>query len=686
MTYEQFTEKFNIRLNEQQSRAVQETEGAVLLLAVPGSGKTTVLVARLGYMIFCRNISPRSILTMTYTVAATKDMRSRFCSFFGDDAAPELEFRTINGVCSKIIRTYEKLGNNRAFDVLSNEKDITSLLSSVYREVTGSFPTESDIKSLRTMITYAKNMMLGKDEIKELDGEIPCFSSMYRKYCDTLRERRLMDYDDQMVYAHRILERYPQILRLIHDRYRYICVDEVQDTSKIQHKIISLLAKGSGNLFMVGDEDQSIYGFRAAYPQSLLSFEKDYRNARVLLMEENFRSGAKIVRAAADFISRNTGRHEKAMRTSRTDRDIIKKIPLPSRHDQYEYLLDAVRSCKEDTAILYRENESALPLADLFERNNIPYRIRSGDMVFFTHRVVQDVRSIIRFACDPCDTDAFMQIYYKISTYLTKAAAVAACEISRLDNVPVWNAIFASGEISPGVIRGCRTLKTHLDAMLRERADKAVSRIYNAIGYSEYLDRMGIRSDKISILSSIGANELSPVGLLRRLDELEKLIKLNNPPPDCSVTLSTIHSSKGLEYDTVYLIDVYDGMFPETVVQNPKHHSEETMRCYQEERRLFYVGITRAKNRLCLMTYSDEEQSFCDEFLCNDGKPLGSSSAVGDDNMKKLAEGVRIRHRVFGECTVTARNGDIITVLFDNGMQKKLSAAALFSQQLIEFV
>lgn len=683
MTYSEFAEKFNIKLNEQQCRAVQETDGAVLLLAVPGSGKTTVLVARLGYMIFCKGIDPRSVLTMTYTVAATNDMRKRFCSYFGNEMQSMLEFRTINGVCSKIIRTYEQLGSGSAFDVLSNEKDVSALLSAVYREVTSTFPTESDIKSVRTMITYAKNMMLSDDEIKSLDCDIPEFYNIYRKYCGALRERRLMDYDDQMVYACRILKRYPQILERIHDRYRYICVDEAQDTSKIQHEIIALLAQGSGNLFMVGDEDQSIYGFRAAYPQALTNFEKNYRDAKVLLMEENFRSGANIVNAADRFISRNTDRHKKLMRASRTDSDTVKKVPLADRFSQYKYLLKAAKECRSDTAILYRDNESAIPLIDLFERNGVPYRIRSGDMTFFTHRTVQDIRNIIRFAYDPYDTDAFIQIYYKISTYLNKANATAVCDICRRDGLSVWNALFALDSLSPGAMRGCRSIKENMDSLTRERADKAVSRIFNTMGYCDYLDRMGMKYDKMSILAAIGANELTPQGLLRRLDELEKLIRSGFVPDEYNVTLSTIHSSKGLEYDTVYLIDVYDGMFPETAIGNPKYYDDETVRLYQEERRLFYVAVTRAKNTLCLLTYADEESSFCDELL---GAKGFSPQEISDEFIKRCEVGRQINHKQFGAGTVISKNGDIITVSFAEASTKKLSIQTLFSQKLLDSI
>lgn len=674
MTYEEFAEKFNIILNEQQSCAVKETEGAVLLLAVPGSGKTTVLVTRLGYMLYCKGIDPSSILIMTYTIAATNDMRRRFASIFGDEFASSLEFRTINGVCSKIIRTYEQMSGSHAFELLVNEKDISSLIASIYRDTEDSFPSESDIRSVRTLITYAKNMMLSDSEIKGLNDQLSGFSDMYHRYCDALKARRLMDYDDQMVYALRIIERYPQILQRIHSRYRYICVDEAQDTSKIQHRIISLLAKGSGNIFMVGDEDQSIYGFRAAYPQALMDFEKEYKNAKILLMEENFRSGAKIVGAADRFISKNTDRHKKYMRAARLESDNIKDISLTTRIEQYSYLLDVARKCSNDTAVLYRDNESALPLVDLFDRNGIVFRMRSGDMTFFSHRIVADIRNIIRFAYDPCDTDAFMQIYYKVTTYLNKANAVSLCEISKKENISVWDAFFAAENIQPGVLRGCRSIKSHFDALPKDRGDRAVSRIFNIMGYSEYLERMGMKTEKISVLAAIGANEVSPLGLLRRLDELESLIRSDSPVSEPRITLSTIHSSKGLEYDTVYIMDVYDGLFPENVADNPRFFDEEDLRIYQEERRLFYVGVTRAKNNLRLLTYKDSPSSFTEEFL---------SAYTAAAIQRKCKVGDKVIHKMYGEGTVLSLHDDIVKIDFTDGNVRAFSLKTLFSQNLL---
>ena len=227
MTFEAFKNQYGLKLNTAQCEAAQAVEGPVLLLAVPGSGKTTVLVSRLGYMIIGLGIAPSSILTMTYTVAATKDMKERFCSFFGEEWRGAVEFRTINGVCARIINAYERRTGGKAFRLVSDEKESSALISSIYREVKQEFPTESDIKNVRTKITYIKNMMFSDEEIREYDkkADIP-IREIYQRYCEIMREQRAMDYDDQMVYAYRILRKYPAILNAVQNAYRYICAHQ----------------------------------------------------------------------------------------------------------------------------------------------------------------------------------------------------------------------------------------------------------------------------------------------------------------------------------------------------------------------------------------------------------------------------------------------------------------------------
>ena len=641
-----FEKKYMSRFNAQQRKAVRQLDGPILLLAVPGSGKTTVLVTRLGYMALCCEIKPEEILTVTYTVAATGDMRARCAEHFGEDLAKQFEFRTINGICAKIIQYYGRQYDRSPFALVSDDKQTTALLSAVYQEVQREYPTESDLKSVRTLITCIKNMMLTDEELAQLGAELAeeiNIAEIYQKYCRAMRENQWMDYDDQMIYAYRMLCKHPQILRHFQQRYRYFCVDEAQDTSKIQHAILALLASASGNLFMVGDEDQSIYGFRAAYPQALLDFEQDHPGAKVLLMEENFRSDAGIVQAADRFIQKNTFRHVKRMKAARGSSASIREIPLRSRGQQYTYLARVAADCDRQTAVLYRDNECALPLIDLLERNGIDYRMRQMEMTFFSHRIVSDLTCVLRLAIDPYDTEAFLQVYYKLGTYIKKADARYIAELSRQRHMPALDAALECGRLNAHALAGTKTLRTHLRNMLTERADKALYRITEYLGYADYLTRSGINGEnKLAILRTLASREASPAAFLARMEALQEIIQQKETNPDCQVYLSTIHASKGLEYDTVYLMDVIDGILPEQVPASQWFASKKEKEIYEEERRLFYVGVTRAKNRLYLFT-ANRKSTFCEDFFGKgakkqaiDFKALKStSSSTQTDNARR---------------------------------------------------
>lgn len=606
MTLEQFKEQFNIKLNNQQLKAVQSVQNPTLLLAVPGSGKTTVLVTRLGYMIYCLGIEPESILTITYTVAATNYMRQRFETMFGEQLAARLEFRTINGICSKIINYYGNCIGRKAFDLITEEGFKSKILSLIYQKELNEYPSENDLQTVITLITYIKNMMLSNKEIESLGKKenLP-LAEIYKAYCGELRRQSLMDYDDQMVYAYTMLKTTPQVLEYFQNMYQYICVDEAQDTSKIQHKIIEILAMKNKKLFMVGDEDQSIYGFRAAYPEALLSFKSTYPEGKILLMEENFRSDGAIVSAADRFIQKNKLRHKKNMKASRDMVKDIRLIEVKTRKSQYSYLTKVAENCNVDTAVLYRDNESIIPVVDMLERSGIDYKIKNADLTFFNHKIVTDIKNIIRFAENPKDTEIFMQIYFKIGTYLSKMGAIEACRISEEKGIPVIDSALRYGRIPKGTEKSLKAMKTHIESILEESAYKAVYRIVNFMGYSAYLERAKIKDGKISILQALAANEKTPEDFLNRLDELAMIIKNKKNNYDCKFTLSTIHSSKGLEYDTVYIMDVKDGVFPEKVVANRKKATDEEIKTYEEERRLYYVAVTRAKNQLCIFDFKD---------------------------------------------------------------------------------
>ena len=667
MEWQEFERKFPQKLNEQQKEAVQSVEGPVLLLAVPGSGKTTVLVTRLGYMIYVKGIAPEKILTVTYTLAATEDMAARFASQFGTDMADRLTFKTINGICAGIIHTYGRKTGRTPFALLNDEKVIADTLAKIYQKTERTYATESDLQTVRTLITYIKNSMLTDAEIREMDKTADMkISAIYKEYNTWLREQKLMDYDDQMVYAYTMLQRFPELLRLYQDKFPYLCVDEAQDTSKIQHAIIALLASRTENLFMVGDEDQSIYGFRAAYPEALLSFEKNHPGAKVLLMEENFRSGAGIVKAADTFIQKNTLRHKKHMRATKDGEEVVKEIAVKTRDDQYRYLAAVAENCAaartdrvggrsdngtadrtgsmsdnvtadraggmpgnvtkvragaaHTVAVLYRDHECALPLIDLLERKEIPYRMRNAEISFFTHRTVLDVLNIMKLAMHPKDAETFLQVYYKINTYIRKEDALQIARISETQDISVWNAAVRYHGLSDYTMSSVQNTRMHMQQLLTERGDKAVKRILYYMGYQEYLERCGLKADKIEILQILGSREDSMAGLLQRLRELQDILTRKETDYSCNFILSTIHASKGLEYDTVYLMDVTDGILPAQMISSSLNMygdgkiSAEERKTYEEERRLFYVGATRAKSELYVFT-TGKPHSFCKELL-----------------------------------------------------------------------
>lgn len=678
MDWNEFVNTFPIQLNQQQQEAVQSTEGAVLLLAVPGSGKTTVLVTRLGYMIYCRNIHPESILTVTYTVAATKDMSKRFADRFGEEMAEKLEFRTINGICARIIQYYGRKIGKTPFELVKEEKNTTGMLVKICQEHGMGYPTESDLKNVRTMITYIKNMMLNDKEIQKLEEESDIrIRGIYQAYCSQMREKKWMDYDDQMLYAYKMLRMDSRLLEHFQNLYPYICVDEAQDTSKIQHAIIALLAAKSENLFMVGDEDQSIYGFRAAYPEALLDFEKDHPGARVLLMEENFRSNAKIVSAADKFIQKNTLRHEKHMKAAREAGADIRKISLKSRKAQYVYLMKIAQECSTETAVLYRDNECEIPLIDLLERKHIPYRMRNAELSFFTHRTVLDIQNIIRFAMNPKDTELFMQIYYRLKLFFRKEDALNYTNISKEKDIPVWDAILQYGNLEEYQQNHVRSLRRQMKKLLDMTGDKAVDQILVYMGYQDYLKKMGMNANKLEIVKMIGSREDSPEKLLERLKELERIIREKKEERECRFILSTMHASKGLEYDTVYLLDVVDGILPEKVLTSMNTASKEEIGAYEEERRLFYVGVTRAKNQLNIFA-TGKPSRFCNELL---EKNISAESyqKLSDE----LGEGVIVKHRKFGKGVVTEIEGEHIRIRFGDD-EKKMDLKVLARLGLLE--
>jgi DNA helicase-2/ATP-dependent DNA helicase PcrA len=672
-----FFETYGKGLSASQKKAVEAVEGPVLLLAVPGSGKTTVLLTRLGYMTLCCAVSPAQILTMTYTVAATREMKQRFSAMFGEELGEKVEFRTINGVASKIIAYYSAhYGKGQVFSLQEKEGELNRIIRDLGKEITGEFWEEAAVKEVRTAITLGKNSMFQPEQWQELEEQVPHIRKLYEGYTRIMKERRWMDYDDQLSYAYTILKNYPPVLAAFQKQYRYICVDESQDTSKIQHAIIALLAGETGNLFMVGDEDQSIYGFRAAYPQALLDFKKDHPGAKVLLMEENYRSVQEIVDLAGKFVKKNRYRYEKDLRAVRGAGKPLQVIETRDRAAQYRYLFWEAKHLPGETAVLYRNNDSALPLIDDLERAGIPYRCRKFDQVFFTHPVVHDILDFLRLAYDGQNTESFLRIYYKMDLPISKEAALFAAAQSEKTGKPLWQELQRFGGLHHSVRERLSQRGEMFSLLPEDRGDQAVYRIWNAMGYGKYGEEKKLDLGKLEILALLGRREDSPKGLLRRLEELRRL--LSQEKQEEGIILTTIHSSKGLEYDRVFLIDVFDGIFPARQLSDLMSPQEQKE--YEEERRLFYVAMTRAKEELYLFSCERKPSVFVQEAMDLVPRKVREKG----DFFSFLEEGACGKlyfHETLGKGRITAQLGETFLVSFENGEDKRFSFAEMAGQR-----
>lgn len=699
MEFEEFKKQYHISLNPQQEMAVQTTEGPILLLAVPGSGKTTVLITRLGYMVYCKNVPPERILTMTYTVSATRDMRERFSAVFGEDMGNRLEFRTINGVSQKIISRYESFTGGKAFDLVSDEKKLNVLVGQIIRSIRHGFPQESDIKSARTAITYIKNMMLKEKEIAKLKLDVPDIDKIYKAYDGELKRQGLMDFDDQMVYAHMILRKIPEILAWFQKQYDYICVDEAQDTSKIQHYIIQLLAYENDNLFMVGDEDQSIYGFRAAYPEALANFAQDYQDAKILYLEQNYRSTGNIVKAASKFISRNTKRHAKNMSTEREAGGEIIRKRFSKRQEQYEFLCGVAAENPKDSAVLYRDNESALPLVNQFIHKGIPYCCRQLNTAFFTHKTVNEVCDVIDFAYAPKDTETFMRIYGRLNCFIKKEEATEAVRIAEERNIHVLNALLTLYKGQPWRVYKVNELKDNLSQIAwSDNISAALNVLTDKIGYTAADDTETKGSVKLYTLKALAEQtKVRPNRFRANLESLCSAIEKNRTKEGEGLILSTIHASKGLEYDSVYLIDSVDGTFPCVPEPGPK----EDVSAWEEERRVFYVAMTRAKNSLTVFSYKDSPSCFVSEIfeerqagvkgkLCKTPvDPFAMKDFDAETEYNLVAHGQTLIHRRYGAGRVLNKaiskdRTDVNLTVDFKGKIKELSLRMLKAANLLE--
>ncbi|HVJ49593.1 ATP-dependent helicase [Desulfitobacterium sp.] len=699
-----------VNLNDVQKQAVLQTEGPVLLLATPGAGKTTVLNFRIAYLILGKGVPPGNILALTFSRAAAQDMGERYHTLFGRRVPEQVRFSTIHSLCYRIVRTWFQM-QKRSYRLIEEEQGASSksaVLRQLYESINHTVLTEDKLEELMQAIGYIKNSLMPCQKIGELEVKVKNLEQIYTAYEEYKRKAHtpviLLDFDDMLTMAYDILRKQPDLLKTSQHQYRYILMDESQDTSLVQNKIVELLAQPQNNLFLVGDDDQSIFSFRAADPQYLLNFRTVYPQAQILTMDQNYRSTQKLVACANEFIRANQKRYPKNMFTQQASGEPPRMLKFTTNEEQLEYLVESLKSRPipqkaNQVAVFYRNNLSAVLLIDRLERAGISFYMKDFRDRFFRHWVVEDVLNFLRFSYSDKNVTLLEKIFTKFDSYISRK------QLEWLKSSPSTESVFDRLAEIPETkeFRRKRLLefKREFKRLNKMNPISALHFIRQDLKYEEkvqdFVERFGYSMDAVrgmlDILETITEGQQSLVDFANRLKLLEETVKhsaQNKGKP--VVTLSTLHAAKGLEFDEVYLMDLAEGILPAADAIKAVEQKQDA--AMEEERRLFYVGITRAKRKLELLSvqFQNHQEVLPSRFVVELSQILGAKGLSVDVKIDEypltrviIKKGALVRHKKFGIGQITKVDADIMNVQFKEGI-KQLSVELCLLEKIIESV
>lgn len=678
-------EEKNFNLTEEQKRAVVHDHGPLLLLAVPGAGKTTVLTVRIAYLILVRGAVPERILCLTFSRAAAREMRERFDQNFRERIKGKVHFSTIHSFSYKVVRELFKQ-QGISYHLMEKQTGADSknrVLRHLYQQANHTVPSEDQLDELHNAICYVKNRLCKPDDLS--NPPIADFAAIYKAYEDhkLQHQPRLIDFDDMLVLAYQGFLENSRFLKAFRKQTDYILTDESQDTSLLQHKIIELIARPQENIFVVGDDDQSIFGFRAAEPQYLLDFPTVYDKALVYRMEENFRSTPQIVDVACRFIRHNKVRFDKEMMTRNAEGEALRIKQFENVGEQNRFIQEELQKIDNfaDVGLLFRNNLSAISLAHDLDLAGIPFYLReSSKERFFQHWTIKDVLNYMRFSYNDKSLRIFEKIWAKLDVYVNKT------QLEYLQGIQIERSIFEILAEMPDLPDKRRkeylALKGQFHHLNTLAPFKAIQYIRSAMNYDQVIRRvceqLGFAREYmesiLGILENIAAREKSLPEFARRLDYLEDLIKRSSKNQNTNaVTLSTIHSAKGLEWEHVYLLDLVEGIIPD---RQALESSEKKQSALEEERRLFYVGMTRAKNALtlCIPNYYLRQYA-AESMFVREVQRLLTDTGPTENELRSadtFGVGLVVIHKKYGEGVITSEQKDFLTVRFKNGQDRTL--------------
>ena len=659
--------------NREQEEAITHKGGPLMVLAGPGSGKTLVITYRVKWLIENAGVYPSNILVITFTRAAAEEMKKRFFMFDGMENAP-VTFGTFHSIFFMILRYAYRYTAANIIREDVKRRYIKEMTENMELEI----EDENEFLSgIINEISYVKGEMMSLSYYHSNNCSDELFAQIYEGYEKRLREENLIDFDDMLVFCYELLREREDIRTLWQNKFQHILIDEFQDINKVQYEIIRMLAGKGDHLFIVGDDDQSIYRFRGARPEIMLGFEKDYPEAKKVILNTNYRCSEEIVESAEHLISHNTKRFPKNMQAARGS-----KVPITFRNlkDAGEECTDILKGIRfyykkgiplEDMAVIFRTNTQPRLLVGRLMEYNIPFQMRDVIPNIFDHWIARNILTYIKLAMGNRDRKLFLQIMNRPKRYISRSMITEP----QVDLKKLKQQTFGKKWLYEKIDK----LEMDLYLLRKMEPYAAIQYIRNGIGYEDYMNeyaqfRRMNPDDLEEVLNQIqeSAKEYHSFEewfayIESYGEELRKQMEAGRQQKS-GVTLTTMHSSKGLEYEVVFVMDINEGVTP--------HKKAVKEADLEEERRLFYVAVTRAKTYLFLYSVKELYQ-----------KDAQISRYIGElrYDKKEFQKGKRVIHKNIGKGTVLELKEDKIKIKFDNSKKPRLfSIKYLMEQGLLE--
>ncbi|MBC2575358.1 ATP-dependent helicase [Peptostreptococcus canis] len=595
-------------LNNEQKKAVEHLDGPCLVLAGPGSGKTRVIAHRIVNLVVEKNIPPTRILAISFTKVSSLDIKKKTIELSNDDRIKKVNFGTFHSIFFRILRRYDNIG----LEDLISENDRYQLMKIILKQNKITNFSEDDIGEVLSEISYVKNELMNAKKFKSSKFDSDVFENIYNSYENGKNKINKIDFDDMLIKTYEILFKNEEILNIIRQVFRYILIDEFQDINKVQFEIIKLIAHNKNNLFVVGDEDQSIYGFRGSRPDFMVDFSNYFENAKKIFLKKNYRSKRNIISISQNLISKNTNRYKKTIIPEiKQDGDIKIQYSLDI-DDEAKKIASEIKLLVEkgreysDFAIIYRTNRQSRAFVDVFMDNRIPFILKDVPRSIYDHWVSLDLIAYLKVAVGISSNDDWARIINKPYRYISKSVIKKA-----IDSDDFFEYLIKTDDIKSFQKKDLEDLYEDLNYIKGLAPEYAISYIRSTLDYDRYIleychDRK-IKSKQI--IEVMDEFEISSKGYKTILDffkhisevkvEIKKRTenKVNNSMNSImseGVILTTMHSAKGLEFKNVYVVGVNEGTIP---FNNSEDIEDMNL---EEERRLMYVAVTRAKESLTI--------------------------------------------------------------------------------------